>query len=103
MRKEAELVYNGIVNVPNILIEYKGFEIRQKLDFGGYPYQNVNTYKKGYVVVQDHTNVLAGGTWSKSIIEAKVAIDCHIEAKGDSFLFWKLLNEHQGLGEWEEV
>jgi hypothetical protein len=103
MKKRAEKVFNGICNVPNIDIEYKGFHIIPKRDFGKYPYMNVNTYRKGYVIVQNNVNVMAGATWTSSIVEAKVLIDSHIEANGDSDLFWKIQRSKQGLDEYEEV
>jgi hypothetical protein len=103
MRKKAEKVSNGLVNVPNIDIEYRGFHIVPKRDFGNYPHHNVNTYKKGYVVTQDGMNVMAGATWASSVIEAKVMIDSHIEADGDGDLFWKIMRKKQGLDEYEEV
>lgn len=103
MRKKAETVSNGLVNVPNIDIEYRGFHIKPKRDFGSYPHQNVNTYCKGYVVVQNGCNVIAGGAWASSVIEAKALIDSHIEADGDAELFWKIHREKQGLAEYVEV
>lgn len=103
MTKKAELVHNGIINVPNIDIEYRGFHIRPKLDFGRTPYQNVNTYRKGYVVVKGNVNVMAGGTWATSVIEAKAMIDAHIEADGNGEMFWKILRVKQGMSDYEEV
>lgn len=103
MKKKVEWVFNGIVNVPDIDIEYRGFHIRPKRDFGGYPYANVNTYKKGYVVVKDGMNAMPGATWSFSVIEAKVMIDSFIEAGGDAKVFWEITREKQGLAEYEEV
>lgn len=103
MKKNAEFVNNGLVNVPNIDIEYKGFHIVPKLDFGSYPYQSVNTYRKGYIAVKNGANAMAGATWAKSIIEAKAMIDSHIEANGDAKLFWSILRSKQGLDEYQEV
>lgn len=103
MRKKVEHVSNGLVNVPNIDIEYKGFHIMPKRDFGGYPYSNVNTIRKGYVVVKDGCNVMPGATWAHSVIEAKEMIESYIEAEGNGDLFWKIHREKQGLGEYEEV
>ena len=96
MRKKAELISNGLVQVPNISIEYRGFTIQPKRDFGSYPYQNVNVYRKGYVCVKDYTNPMAGATWSHTVTGAKIMIDCHIEAEGDGDKFWEL------MGQWEE-
>lgn len=103
IRKKPEFVSNGLVNVPDINIEYKGFNIIPKRDFGKYPYSNVNTYRKGYVIVKDGVNVMAGGAWATSVIQAKSMIDSHIEANGNAELFWKIHRSKQGLDEWEEV
>lgn len=101
--KKPEYVFNGLVNVPNINIEYRGFHIIPKRDFGGYPYSNVNVYKKGYVIVKGGCNVMAGATWADSVIVAKAMIDSHIEADGNAELFWKIHRAKQGLDEWSEV
>lgn len=101
--KKAEMVFNGLVNVPNINIEYRGFNIVPKRDFGSYPYSNVNTYRKGYVVVKNGVNVIAGASWASSVIEAKAMIDSHIKADGDGDLFWKIHRAKQGRDEYEEV
>jgi hypothetical protein len=69
-------------------IEYRGFFIKPKTDFG-------NTENEGYIVVQNGVNVLAGATWGKSISDAKMMVDCHIEANGDADRFWQLVrNKH---------
>ena len=103
MAKEAELVHNGLVNVPQIDIEYRDFHIVPKLDFGSTPYQNVNTYRKGYVIVKDGVNVMPGATWATSVIEAKVMIDVYIEADGNGEMFWKILRVKQGMCDYEKV
>lgn len=103
MEKRPKFVNNGLVNVPNIEIEYRGFIIKPKLDFGKYPYQGVNTYRKGYVMTKDGYNVMAGATWATSIVEAKSMIDSHLEAEGDPIRFWKIENAKRGLNEYEEV
>jgi hypothetical protein len=103
MKKVPEYVSNGLVNVPDIDIEYRGFHIKAKRDFGSYPYSNVNTYKKGYVVVKDGCNPMPGATWATSVIGARVMIDSYIEAEGDARLFWEIHRAKQGLDEYTEV
>lgn len=104
MKKEAEYVFNGLINVPNIDIEYRGYHIVPKRDFGGYPFSsNGNTYRRGYVVVQGCVNVMPGATWSSSVIEAKAMIDSYIEADGDNQLFWEIHRKKQGRDEYQEV
>lgn len=102
-KKKADLVNNGLVNVPNINIEYKGFHIVPKLDFGKYPHSDVNTYRKGYVVVKSGINVMPGATWASSIIESKEMIESYLEANGNAELFWTIIRRKQGLEEYEEV
>ncbi len=103
--KVPKLVDNGLIKVPDICIKYRGYSILPKLDFGGNPYQiNGCVYKKGYVITYEACNVMPGGAWSKSIIEAKVMIDTLIESKTEGKgEFWDLLRERQGLTEWSEV
>lgn len=104
MKKKAEKVHNGLVNVPNIDIEYRGFHIIAKRDFGRYAHHNVNTYRKGYVITNDNgCNVMPGAAWAASVIEAKVMVDTLIEAEGDGALFWEILRAKQGRDEYEEV
>jgi hypothetical protein len=103
VKKKVEFVHNGLVNVPDIKIDYRGFTIQPKRDFGSYPYSNVNTYRKGYVAVKDNLNYMPGATWASSVIEAKAMIDSYIEADGNGQKFWEIHREKQGLGEFEEV
>lgn len=102
--KKAAKVSNGLINVPDIRIEYRGYIIKPKRDFGGSPfYVNGNQYSRGYVVTDGSCNVMPGATWSESIIGAKALIDCLIESKETGRDFWDILRETQGLTEWEEV
>lgn len=102
--KIAEMRHNGIINVPDIEIEYKGYKIKAKLDMGGSAWSsNGNSIYRGYIIVKDHCLALPGGAWAESIIEAKVMIDLLIEAEGNAEKFWGLLREAQGLTEYEYV
>lgn len=105
MRKIVEFVNNGMINVPNIKLEYRGYYIVPKRDMGSSAWLvNANLIRKGYVVTDDGIiNVMPGATWFKSVVEAKVAIDILFEANDDSQKFWELLREKQGLSEYEEV
>lgn len=103
-RKAVEYVHNGMINVPSISIEYRGFTIKPKLDMGSTPWSsNGNTIRKGYVVVRDGYNPMPGGAWAQSVIEAKVMIDTFIEAEENAEKFWMLLREKQGLAEYQDV
>ena len=103
--KKAEKVSNGLIKVPNILIEYRGYKIEPKRDLGSHPYHRSNggVIYKGYVVTDGICNVMPGATWAHSVVEAKAMVDVFIESNGDSAKFWELLRERQGLAEWEEV
>lgn len=104
MRKKAEMVSNGLMLVPDVVIEYRGFNIVPKRDFWIQPFQNCGgTYKKGYVITDGFCNIMPAATWAHSIIEAKAMIDVFIEADSNSDKFWELLRGRQGLAEWEEV
>ena len=104
MKKQAEMVRNGMISVPNISIEYKGFTILPKLDMGSSPWLvNSNEYRRGYIVTRNKVQVMPGAAWFTSIIEARAAIDILIEAREDGPTFWRLWNEYSGLNEYESV
>ena len=76
------MVRNGMISVPNISIEYKGFTIRPKLDMGSTPWLvNGNEYRRGYIVTRNGIQIMPGGAWFTSVIEARFAIDILIEAR----------------------
>jgi hypothetical protein len=104
MKKQAEMVRNGMISVPNISIEYKGFTIRPKLDMGSTPWLvNGNEYRRGYIVTRNDIQIMPGGAWFTSVIEARFAIDILIEAREDGPTFWNLWNEYSGRNEYESV
>ena len=104
MKKQAEMIKNGMILVPNISIEYKGFTIRPKLDMGSSPWLvNGNEYRRGYIVTRNGVQVMPGGAWFDSVIEARAAVDILIESNGDAAAFWNLWNEYSGLNEYESV
>lgn len=104
MKKKAESVSNGMIMVPNISIEYKGYTIRPKLDMGSTPWLiDGNEYRRGYIVTRDGVQVMPGATWFHSVLEARVAIDILIDVKGDGPAFWHLMREQNGLNEYESV
>lgn len=103
-RKMADYRYNGMINVPDIMIEYQGYIIQPKLDMGRTSwFSNGNQINRGYVITDGTCNIMPGGTWAHSVLEAKVMIDIYIESAGISEEFWNLLREKQGLAEWEYV
>lgn len=104
MKKKAESVSNGMILVPNISIEYKGYTIRPKLDMGSTPWlSNGNDYRRGYIVTRNGVQVMPGAAWFSSVIEARVAVDILIQVDGDGSAFWNLWNEYSGRNEYESV
>lgn len=104
MKKKPEYQSNGIINVPIIQIEYKGFTIKAKLDMGCCPWNSKgNDIRRGYIIVENGCLVMPGGAWSHSVIEAKAMIDIYIEANRDAKIFWELLRQAQGYGEYEDI
>lgn len=104
MKKQAESVFNGMIQVPNISIEYRGYTIRPKLDMGGTPWLcNGNSIRRGYIVTKDHAQIMPGGAWFGSVIEAKAGIDILIAADGNGSRFWELFYEANGNTEYSEV
>lgn len=102
--KKAEMLRNGMILVPNISIEYKGFTIRPKLDMGSSPLLvDGNEYRRGYIVTRDGLQVMPGGVWFASVVEARFAIDVFVEAGEDGPTFWNLWNEYSGRNEYEAV
>lgn len=102
--KKAEFRHNGMINVPDVKIEYRGFMIKAKLDMGNYPWRsNGNDIRRGYIVVKDGALALPGGVWAHSVIEAKTLIDIYLAAGQDTQSFWELLRKAQGYEEYTEV
>ena len=105
--KTVDYVHNGMINVPNVQMEYRGYVIVPKRDMGNSPWLiNGNSVRRGYVITQNGVNVMPGATWACSLIEAKVMIDTLEETNdkdGSAKTFWDLWNEKQGLSEYEDV
>ena len=75
------------------VMEYRGYQIEVKKDFGSLGYFIGNFGEKissGYVIVKNGANVLPGATWAKDIETSHVLIDIFETAKGDSARFWEL-------------
>lgn len=83
---------NGIFNVKNRVVTYRGFTIKPKLDFGSYPHRNHgNVISTGWVVIKDGCLALPGATWSESILSARASIDIWIEANFNAEKYWELM------------
>ncbi|MBV6717159.1 hypothetical protein [Paenibacillus chitinolyticus] len=103
-KSKAPYISNGIMNVPDIRIEYKGYIIQPKLDFGKLHWiVRGNDIRRGYVVTDGGVNVMPGATWYCSTIEARVAIDTLVEAKETAADFWMLWDEKSGRSQWEDI
>jgi hypothetical protein len=74
-------------------MEYRGYTIGPKRDFGGKPFSiEGRSVMSGFVVGKDHVgNIMPGATWFETIEQAKHGIDCHIAANGSSDEFWRLV------------
>lgn len=104
MKKEAETVWNGLVMVPDVRVEYKGFIIQPKLDMGATPWRiGPNDIRKGYVITKDGANVMPGATWALSVSKGKDMIDAFLSSGGDAQNFYQILQEREGRDEWEKV
>lgn len=80
-----------------MLIIYRDYEIKEKLDFGSNPHIiKGEVVKEGVVVVKDGCNAMPGATWFRNIIDAKEAIDALILADGNSEVFWLIMRRGGG-------
>lgn len=75
-------------------IKYRGYTIKQKMDFTGFLYFHRGfNLREGFVVTDGGIiNVMPGAAWFRTPEDAAFAIDDLIIAKGSSEKFW-LLNE----------
>ena len=84
------------------MVDYRGFTIEPKQDFGPGPgfYINGQFIKRGYVVVKDGCNAMPGATWFDTIEDAKEAIDILIDVGGENI--W---NRDVGVSKqfWERI
>lgn len=84
-------------------MEYRGYTIKPKLDFGKYGFYIDGEYvKTGFVVTDGFCNVMPGATWSQTEDGAKVLIDIYITAEGDAEKFWDLVKVRRKREEEEE-
>lgn len=89
----ANPVFNGSHMVPDTKYYYRDYVIAPKLDMGKTPWIiSGATVDHGYVVTQEHINIIPGAAWFVTVENAFRAIDSWIESKSDIDLFWKLFN-----------
>ena len=83
-------VFNGQIYGPDICINYKGYEIRPKLDMGRTPWLvNGRKVDSGFVVVRNLIQVMPGAIWFETVESAHKAIDALIAVNGNVDAFWK--------------
>ena len=65
-------------------MEYRGFKIEQKRDFGEYGYliPGKGLVKTGYVITDGRCNVMPGASWAITPSVARKMIDAYIAAGG---------------------
>lgn len=88
---------NGIYNVKNRVVRYRGFTIEPKLDFGGHPFlTHGNVINTGWVVIsEDGCLAMPGASWSASILSARATIDIWIESGFNADKFWELMEPYR--------
>lgn len=74
-------------------IRYRTLTIVPKRDFGGQPHLiKGRAVMAGFVVIDNLCcNIMPGATWFETIEEAKHAIDVLIAVRGDSDMFWEIM------------
>ena len=83
------------------MIDYRGFTIEPKRDFGPTGFYINGTFTKiGYVVVKDGCNAMPGATWFHTIESAKEAVDVLIDVGGEDI--WNPTPGH-GQRFWERI
>ena len=88
------------------MIDYRGFTIEPKRDFGPTGFYIDGKFTKiGYVVIKDGCNAMPGATWFHTTESAKNAIDILIEVGGAdiwnrpagySRRFWERVRAQEG-------
>lgn len=82
--------------VPKDGIRYRTLFICPKLDFGGQPHLiKGRSVMSGYVVTDGVCNVMPGACWFETIEQAKHGIDVLIAVRGDSDMFWEIMQPYQ--------
>jgi hypothetical protein len=85
-------LFNGMFNVKNRVVEYRGFTIKPKLDMGTHPWlTHANRISTGWVVVKDGCLALPGACWDSSLLACRSSIDLWIESGFNAEKFWELM------------
>lgn len=89
--------FNGQINVPDKVVEYRRFKIVPKLDFGNSPYlSHGNTTRSGFIILDEQgSHCMPGATWASSYLDARAMIDIWLEAERDATKFWELMEPYR--------
>lgn len=81
-------------------VEYRGYRVYRKRDFGRLGNWNEDGTPKGYVITDGICNVMPGATWSKTLDGAINLVDNLIttaeRADGNSDVFWYITHKRLG-------
>lgn len=70
---------------PSHTVEYRGFGIVRKMDFGNQPHLiDGHMVKEGYLAIENGCNALPGATWGQTVQSVKNMIDDLITAREDA-------------------
>lgn len=78
---------------PAFSIEYKGYQIERKQDFGTGHLIDGFKVKHGYIALKGSCNVMPGATWFLTVKETKEAIDMYELVEHDAAKFWVALSK----------
>lgn len=89
--------FNGMINVPDKVVEYRGFKIIPKLDMGSYPHlSHGNSFRCGFIILDEKgDHCMPGATWSSCYLSARASIDLWLEADRDAKKYWELMEPYR--------
>lgn len=89
-------LHNGLYNVKNRVVNYRGYSIVPKLDFGDHAYRShANVISTGWIVTKDGCNAMPGATWDASILACRASIDIWIESDFNTNKYWELMEAYR--------
>jgi hypothetical protein len=79
-------------------MEYRGYKIMPKQDFGSQPFLIKGEWvKSGFNVIDKNgCNAMPGATWFRTTIDAKEAIDALILSRDNAEIFWLIMGNGGG-------
>lgn len=89
-------LFNGMWQVKNRVVNYRGFSIVPKLDFGQNPYRShANVISTGWVITKNGCNAMPGATWDSSLLACRASIDIWIESGFNAEKYWELMEAYR--------